>query len=455
MAYDYEIAAKGMINAINNMAALKTQHLKEENSLLIEAVKAKRELQMKQAEKNMMSPLEQQQFDTQALFRKQYDAEQNPSMPVSAPITGLPQPTATPEPVMSLLQGGQGDINAQPIQEPTPQPQPMPMNEPPIQTMRLTPKGIEPMGLKDIVENIALKQAQGQAISKKESDLVEKWRDLQQSKSMASAISSVDINMIPRPQNDDERAQILGALPSDVAENVQAAGEYRLDATKVYGLRNSSGDRAKFDALINRIYPDWDMKKYQQRQRYLNNLADTSSTKLGGQVIALNTLPKHLETFIETIEALKNQGLKPRNAIVNYAKNTLGYPEVTDFKMAKEIVYGEMQKVVNSAAVTQEGMNRVDAMLNENASYDQMINNARLLIRIAEGRIIPLREQYKNVMGKEENGELLYPESREVFNRYSKNPVKYNYTNSVSNTTPINEADELQAQDFIRKALGQ
>jgi hypothetical protein len=410
-----EDASKNIIEMINSAAKMKQEEVKFQRAMVLEAVRHKYDLKNKQAEKNTMSPLEQQQYDTQAKLGKQFEA-QDPSMPSSAPITGFPsQPEQNPNAVMSLIGGGMGDINAQPVQEmPQPSPQPTPVNEASLPTLKLTNQGIFPRSKQEVMDQIEFDIADGKPVSQKSLDFLKEHKDLKS----ASLIGQIDINQIPRPQNEDERVQVLGMLPPDVAENVQAAGEYRLDATKVYGLRNNSGDRAKFDALINRIYPQWDMKKYVQRQKYLNSLADTSSAKLGGQILALNTLPKHLETFLETIEALKNAGLKPKNAIINYAKNVLGYPEITDFKMAKEIVCGEMQKVVTGAAVTQEGMRRVDAMLSENAGYDQMISNAKIMIKIAEGRLEPMQTQYKNVMGKDESGDIIYPESRAIFDKY-------------------------------------
>jgi len=227
-----------------------------------------------------------------------------------------------------------------------------------------------------------------------------------------SSISSFDIGTVPKIQNDEQRAEILASLPPDLAENVQAAGEYRLDATKLYGLRNNSGDRAKFDALINRIYPGWDMKKYTQRQKYITDLA---SGKLNQQVLAANTLTKHLDTFDQTIDNLKNTNSKPANAIINFAKDITGDPSITDFKFAKEIVNSEMQRLLTQVGVTQEGMNRVSAMLSNNAGFDQMKSNVQLLKTIMKGRLEPLRSQYKNIMGEEENGQIVFPDTRDLF----------------------------------------
>lgn len=230
--------------------------------------------------------------------------------------------------------------------------------------------------------------------------------------STGSSISTLDVNQIPKVTSDEQRAEILGQLPADIAENVQSAGEYRLDATKLYGLRNNSGDRAKFDALVARLYPGWDMKKYGQQQKFINDLA---AGKMSQQVTSLNTLAKHLNTFEEEINSLKNTNLKPKNAVINMAKDITGDPSITDFRYAKEIVYGELQRTLTGVGVTQEGMNRVNAMLSENAGISQMQSNVKLLKEIVRGRISPLRTQYKNIMGKEEDGQILFPETKQIF----------------------------------------
>jgi hypothetical protein len=261
-----------------------------------------------------------------------------------------------------------------------------------------------------------------------------------------SSISNLDINTLPKNIDEQQKEEILGQLPSDIAENVKAAGEYRLDATKLYGLRNNSGDRAKFDALVNKLYPGWDMKKYSQQQGYVNDLA---SGQLNKQVISLNTLAKHLTTFEQTVDSLKNTNVKPQNAVINMAKNITGDPTITDFNMAREIVYSELQRTVTGAAVTQEGLNRVDKILSPNAGYNQMEGNIKILKEIVKGRIKPLQTQYKNIMGKDESGQILFPESSKIFN----NPTANDNVNTLRDQYNQLRSQGVSAED-AKKQLG-
>lgn len=110
MAFDYEVASKGIISAINNMAALKTQNMQMENALLADAIKQKREFAAKKAEKQIMTPFEMIQA-------RQYQA-QNPDMDFS----GIPGFSQQPRPAGAPQAQPAGDVfseTPQPRLEPT------------------------------------------------------------------------------------------------------------------------------------------------------------------------------------------------------------------------------------------------------------------------------------------------------------------------------------------------
>lgn len=222
----------------------------------------------------------------------------------------------------------------------------------------------------------------------------------------SSPITGLDISQLKQANTPEERQAILDKLPPEVAKNVQMAGEYNLDSNKIYGLRNNSGDRAKFDALVGLAYPGFDMKKYPQQQAYINDLA---KGKLNQQVVALNTVKKHLDTFDQSIDALNNGNWSPKNAVINAAKELSGDPSITDFRLAQRIVYSEMERLLTGVGVTQQGLSHVSAIISGNSGYRQMKDNVALLKTIINGRIQPLRTQYKNIMGQDESGQIVFP----------------------------------------------
>lgn len=103
MPFDAEIASKGIIQAINNMTAIKTQNLSMENALLADAIKQKRELEAKRAEKQIMTPFE--------MIQARKYADENPNMDFSG-IPGFPQRPAQP----AAQQHPTGDVFSQPVQ---------------------------------------------------------------------------------------------------------------------------------------------------------------------------------------------------------------------------------------------------------------------------------------------------------------------------------------------------
>lgn len=221
-----------------------------------------------------------------------------------------------------------------------------------------------------------------------------------------SSISGINIQGIRAAKTPEERQALLDQLPTELATNIQQAGEYGLDANKIYGLRNNSGDRAKFDALVKLAYPEFDMKTYPQRQAYMNDLA---KGKLNQQVISLNTVKKHLDTFDQAITSLGNKNWKPQNAIINAAKELSGDPTITDFKLAQQVVNSEMERLLTGVGVTQQGMAHVRSIISGNSGYKQMKDQVALLKTIINGRMQPLRTQYKNIMGKDESGQIVFP----------------------------------------------
>lgn len=318
---------------------------------------------------------------------------------------GLSKPLApVQEPVKSLKNGGVGDINGRPVFPPmSRESDAMSMNQSPVAPMSLQPAATQQPIKKTSRPFIAIPNPKGGYSIQKNPD----YKNTQ-----ASSITTFDQSSIKTPKTDEERQAAIESLPPDLAENVKAAGEYRLDPNKLYSMRSNSADRTKFDALVNKIYPGWSMQKYSQRQAYMNDLAKGKTSQ---SILALNTLAKHMETFDNTIDELKNGNIKPENAIINFAKDVTGDPTITDFKFAKEIVNSELERLLTGVGVTQQGMERVNKMLSTSAGYKQMKSASQLLKTIVRGRIEPLRTQYKNMMGEEENGQILFPESQKVF----------------------------------------
>jgi hypothetical protein len=78
----------------------------------------------------------------------------------------------------------------------------------------------------------------------------------------------------------------------------------------------------------------------------------------------------------------------------------------------------EMQRLLTGVGVTQAGMAEARKIVDRNTGYDAKKAALKSLVKIIEGRITPLRQSYTSKMGKEENGEIVFPETKEIFNKY-------------------------------------
>lgn len=331
--------------------------------------------------------------NSQNLFNQDYANNQKLGMigggqqqQPQAPMNLFPQ--GTPQPAMSMANGGLGTAQGQPIDLGAA-----------LMRMQQGQQGAAPAPGQS-GQSMFLGYSKGGKFST--------VKNPDYKNTQASAITSLDISQLKQAKTPEERQALLDQLPPEVAKNVQLVGEYNSEANKVYGLRNNSGDRAKFDALVGMAYPGFDMKKYPQRQAYMNDLA---KGKLNQQVIALNTVKKHLDTFDQSIDALNNGNFTPKNAIINAAKELSGDPSITDFKLAQRVVYSEMERLLTGVGVTQQGLEHLNAIISGKAGYRQMKDQVALLKTIINGRMQPLRMQFKNVMGKDESGEIVFPNS--------------------------------------------
>ena len=137
MSVDLDQVTANIVKGIDNLTALRKQRGDVEVGRMMEAVKQKQELAMKQQEKQIMTPFEM-------IMARQY-ADQHPEMDFSG-VPGFParqttqgQPAAqTPAPVMSLVGGGGGDAagNLMPPQPMQPPQQVQPQVQPQQKQMR-------------------------------------------------------------------------------------------------------------------------------------------------------------------------------------------------------------------------------------------------------------------------------------------------------------------------------
>ncbi len=251
-------------------------------------------------------------------------------------------------------------------------------------------------------------------MQKQQMDMAQQMMGVDTNKNTTS-ISSVDFNSLPKDVNETNKEDFLASLPPDVAYNVNAAANYELDAKSIYGMRSNSGDRAKFDALIKKLNPSWDMKEYDRRSSFLKKW--DSSPAYAQTQQSLDLITNHISMFDEAMKEIDNGKVIIANAGKNAAQRQLGQGKIAKATISSKAVATELAKALRGAgslAVQEE-----ESWLKElrtSSSPEQIKSATSTIIDLVVPRINYQIKKYHNVTGKYPKGLL----SEEAVNAISK-----------------------------------
>ena len=218
------------------------------------------------------------------------------------------------------------------------------------------------------------------------------------------------------PQDREAWLNTIAQADPITAENVKGLADYSLDPSKIASYRGNQ--RAQFAALAKMYNPAFNMAKYGQRQKFLQNLSNTNSGSMGGNILSLNTLIGHLQLLQSQAAMLSNGQLQPVNAIINFAQELSGNPNITNFEQAKSVVDSELERALTGVGATQGGLRAREQLLSSKASPQQMIGAINVLQDIMATRLKNLTGQYKSIMGKDPApGEIVYKDNQDFVDK--------------------------------------
>ncbi len=134
----------------------------------------------------------------------------------------------------------------------------------------------------------------------------------------------------------------------------------------------------------------------------------------------MNTLSEHINLVREYADALKNNDIPRINAIVNQWAIETGHPEVNDFNAARVIAADEFVRLLTSTGGTEADRRQMEALLNPNASPEQIAGALNVFSRLANSRFGSLQQQYSqgNPAKRQEFEEkLLTPAARKFLHQ--------------------------------------
>lgn len=196
----------------------------------------------------------------------------------------------------------------------------------------------------------------------------------------------------------------ISTLPQDRQAQVRAIVEGRAPLPPPTNPFNR-----EMRAHVLNADPSFDAGNALARVQMRKQFADTTNTKPGGQIAALNTLAQHLDTLSDQAEALDNfhsggvlGGLIPSgplNAANAWRREQYQDPRVAKFNATRQLVTDELFKLVKGGVISEGETSRFEKNLNAANSPEQLRATLSEVSVLARGRLEALNTQWRGVMG--------------------------------------------------------
>ena len=268
--------------------------------------------------------------------------------------------------------------------------------------------------------SLALKVAKGKAPGASPEDVAAgAAADMALKRLDASRLASrpvVNVNMTP-----EQASTTAGAIASG-----------KLDPASVRAmLRRQPGLLGE----VLKIDPKFDEGDLDKRYQTLKEFTNSSNSKAGGQVTALNVLIHHADLYMETAKALNNGTFKPGNAAYNAVASAFGSAPPQTADLVARFFAGETGKVATGGVPAEGEINGILKNLSSSNSPAQIDQAGKALLQIAGGRAVPLIEQVKDAR-LDDVVHVIRPDSQEILSRHGFDPKTMKSTGAASGAKP-------------------
>lgn len=239
-------------------------------------------------------------------------------------------------------------------------------------------------------------------------------------------------------------ARSNGAGSGGVEAQAQAIA--RGDAAPITGRASVTGMGA---SIMNRVYelnPDYDAKVYAPRVAALKSFTSGGDSKT---VQALNNATQHLAQLGTMVDALRNGDSRTLNRIGNAMSAEFGGTAPTDFQAVKQMVGGELAKVI-AGGVSGEG-DRAEASkwLSEANSPAQLKSAIERVKGLLGSQFHTLQNKYETGTGKKDFLSLVVPDVKNAWAADGTSsrqlPSAHNPFNGVAQASPVRINSREQA----------
>jgi hypothetical protein len=180
-----------------------------------------------------------------------------------------------------------------------------------------------------------------------------------------------------------------------------------------------SGPGAMLTRALYQYDPEFTPLLGQMRKDTLKEFTDTSSSKAGGQLMALNTMIHHADLYQEVADSMKNGSWRPGNAAYNAVATMFGKAPPIEANLVGRFLAGETGKVVGEQA--QGEINGILKSLETDASPEQISAAGQRMLQIAAGRMIPLKERIQKAK-LEKFVDVVGPDAQQILSKRGFDP---------------------------------
>lgn len=206
----------------------------------------------------------------------------------------------------------------------------------------------------------------------------------------------------------------LASLPPAEQAQVKAMANYEFPISGFGGLDVNTRSRLVQEAKL--YDPAFDAKEYPIRVKVMGDFSPAGPS--GRNIVTLNTLTYHLESFKKAYDQLDNSQIQLWNTASNKLATNFGDPALKAVQVPAVAIADDMARILKggTAAPTDQEMAVWQSVYSTSMSPKQMDATVWQSLDVAGGRLFQMATAYQQAMGKPLPNGGIYPDTRRIIN---------------------------------------
>lgn len=206
-----------------------------------------------------------------------------------------------------------------------------------------------------------------------------------------------------------DNSVLEGMSPKDAA-NIKAISDGRVTPTRGNGL-------TAYMSYVNQYDPNYTEQNAKNRQKIANDYAGNGQT--GKSLLALNTIPEHLDSYYNNVAQLNNSSFTPYNSLVNSVKGKFSDPTIAKLTPDTDALAEELASYYNGTKPTDQQRKTFQDLLNPNQDAAGQVAQRQEINRLIKSRTDALATGYNAAWGDGafQNKGLISPKTISMFEK--------------------------------------